>query len=74
MNCILPINPLILDTIKNLDVSDNMKLLLNKILENEESLDIYDDKKNFKASISSILKKYADDTEIMEFCKNYESD
>ncbi len=52
---------------------DKIKGVLNDVLKTEDNLEAFNDKRNFKASISKILEKYAEDEEIMEFCGEHES-
>ena len=71
---ILPINPLILEKIDNLDIPTKIKEILNEALNAEDQMNILHETKNFKENIVKILEKFADDEEVRRFCKDYESD
>ena len=66
----LAINDLILKKIDSLGVPDKMKDVLKEILKAEEQMKILNDK-NYKANLSKILQRYADDDEIKEFCSKH---
>ena len=63
----MPINPLIRDKIKHLDVPDKIKMMLNEVLEMEDRLEIQGEKRG-EPPISKIIEKYADDEDVKEFC------
>lgn len=68
----MPINPLILAKIENLDVPDKIKEIIKKILNTEDSMEILGGKRNAVDSLAKILEEYDNDPEVQEFCKQDE--
>ena len=68
----MPINPLISNKIKNDDLPETIKTVLNEVLDREDEMEIESQQKDFKSNLKKVLEKYADDKEIKDFCENYE--
>ena len=68
----MPINPLISNKIKNDNIPDKIKEVLNEVLSREEDMKAQSAEKDHRLNISKILEKYADDEQVINFCENYE--
>jgi len=68
----MAINPLIIEKIEKLNVSDKIKNLLKLMLETEEQLEIHGTKKDYFKSFDNILDKFAKDKDIIQFGDDFE--
>ena len=68
----LPINPLISNKIKNDNLPEKIKTVLNEILNMEDEMEIESQQRGYRSNLKKVLERYADDEEIKDFCENYE--
>lgn len=68
----MPINPLILAKIEDLDVPAKIKGIIKKILDAEDNMEILGVKRNAVDNIAKILEEYDNDPEVQEFCRQDE--
>ena len=66
------VNPLIIKEVNALDVPDSIKKALQDILKVEDEIEAGDDRHVDNRSIKMILKRYADNNEVVEFCDRYD--
>jgi len=68
----MAVNPLIIEKIDKLNVSDKIKNLLKLMLETEEQLEIHGTKKEYFKNFDNILDKFAKDKDIIQFGDDFE--
>lgn len=64
----MPINPLIASKIDAQQIPDKIKTIMHEIISAEDSMDTLGERKQAVSTISKIMERYADDSDIAEFC------